>query len=150
MITLILLVVLALSFLDESVDWCMEKISMIDWKKLTSDTWNKIVHYAKTSGRSVTRVALHFYYTMIESDLELLDKVLIVAGIIYIIVPRDLLPKRAMGILGIADDAAVAAWIYDRIEKNMTPQILQKTEDTLDEWFGPKVVVEKIADFGKY
>ena len=86
---------------------------------------------------------------MAESELKLLDKILIVAGIIYIIVPRDLLPKRTLGLLGLVDDAAVAAWIYERINDSITPEIIQRAEDTLNEWFGPEVVSGLVIDLGE-
>ena len=146
MITLILLTILALTILGKPVDWLLEKLGKVDWKKLASDTWDKIVLYSKRAGRAATRYALLFYYTMVESELKLLEKVLIVAGIIYIIVPRDFLPKRTLGLFGLIDDAAVAAWIYERIKDNITPEIIQRTEDTLNDWFGPEVVTGLIAD----
>ena len=149
MITLILLMILALTLLDRPVDWLLEKIGNVNWKKLAADTWDKIVLYSKRAGRAATRYALLFYYTMVESELKLLDKALIVAGIIYIIVPRDFLPKKALGLFGLLDDAAVAIWIYDRINGSITPEIVQKTEDTLNDWFGPEVVTGLIADFGR-
>ena len=149
MITLILLTILVLSILGKPVEWLLDKLGDIDWNKLVSDTWDKIVIYSKRAGRSVTRVALQFFYTMAESELKLLDKILIVAGIIYIIVPRDLLPKRTLGLLGLVDDAAVAAWIYERINDSITPEIIQRAEDTLNEWFGPEVVSGLVIDLGE-
>lgn len=149
MITLILLMILALAIFDRPVDWLLEKLGAVDWKKLAADTWDKIVLYSKRAGRAATRYALLFYYTMVESELKLLDKALIVAGIIYIIVPRGFLPKKALGLFGLLDDAAVAIWIYDRIKGSITPEIVQKTEDTLNDWFGPEVVTGLIADFGR-
>lgn len=148
MITLILLTILAFTILGKPVDWLLEKLGKIDWKKLTKDTWDKIVLYSKRAGRSATRYALLFYYTMVESELELLEKVLIVAGIIYIIVPIDFLPKRALGLFGLIDDVAVTAWVYDKVKDNITPEIAQKAEDTLNDWFGPEIVTGFIADLG--
>lgn len=149
MITLIFLTILAMTLLGRPVDWLLEKLRNVDWKKLAADSWDKIVLYSKRAGRAATRYALLFYYTMVESEIKLLDRVLIVAGIIYIVVPRDLLPKKALGLFGLIDDATVAVWIYDRIKDSITPEIIDKTEDKLNEWFGPEVVTGLIADFRK-
>lgn len=149
MFTVIILTILFYTFLGKPVDWLLEKLGGVDWKKLAADTWDKIVLYSKRAGRAATRYALLFYYTMVESELKLMDKALIVAGIIYIIVPRDFLPKKTLGLFGLLDDAAVAIWIYDRIKDSITPEIIQKTEDTLMEWFGPEVVTGLIAYYGR-
>ena len=146
MITLILLTILVLSISGKPVESLIDKLGEVDWQTLISDTWNSIVLSSKRAGRAVTRIALHFYYTLVDVELNLLDKILILAGIIYIIVPRDLLPKRALGLIGIVDDAAVAAWIYDRISTIITPETIQKTENTLNEWFGPEVVLDLVFD----
>ena len=37
---------------------------------------------------------------------------------------------------------AVAAWVYKKIQKNMTPAIEQKVQDTLNSWFGYDIKVE--------
>jgi hypothetical protein len=44
------------------------------------------------------------------------------------------------GLLGLVDDAAVGAWVYNKIQKSITPAVLQKADDTLNEWFGAEKV----------
>lgn len=46
-----------------------------------------------------------------------------------------------MGLLGILDDAAVIAYVYNRISKKITVEITNKVEETLDNWFGAEAVV---------
>lgn len=149
MITLILLTILVLSILGKPIEWLIDKLGDIDWETLASNTWDKIVFFSKRAGRTATRIALEFYYTMVYGELKLLERILIVAGIIYIIVPRDLLPKRALGLLGLVDDVAVAAWIYERIKDSITPEIIQQAEEKLNEWFGPEVVSDSFFNLGK-
>lgn len=48
---------------------------------------------------------------------------------------------KALAQLGVMDDAAVAAWIYDKVKKNITPAIELKADMTLDKWFGPVITV---------
>ena len=86
---------------------------------------------------------------MTESELSTLDKILVYAGIVYIMVPGDLLPRKVLGWLGILDDAGVAVWIYNKVGGYITPDIERKVEDTLDDWFGPEVVTGFITDFSK-
>ena len=66
---------------------------------------------------------------------------MVYAGIVYIVVPRDLLPRKALNWIGVLDDVGVAAWVIDRISKNITPEIERKVDRTLDKWFGPVVII---------
>ena len=68
------------------------------------------------------------------------------AGIIYIVVPSDLLPRKILGLLGILDDAAVAAWLYNKVGSKITPDIELKADMKLDEWFGPEIVTGVNSD----
>ena len=100
----------------------------------------RIKSFAAGAGRSATRLLLIFYYTLTSEQLSTLEKALLYASIIYIAVPRDLLPRRVFGLLGLVDDAAVGAWVYNKIQKSITPAVLQKADDTLNEWFGAEKV----------
>ena len=100
------------------------------------NAWNKIIDYSKKAGREATRVVLRFYYALTDGDLSATEKALVYAGIIYIVVPHDLLPKRTLGLLGLVDDAGVATWVFKKIRKSITPAIEQKVNDTLNLWFG--------------
>lgn len=145
MILTICLTILVYSILKRPVDWLVIRLYNVEWKKLANDAWNKIVIYSKKAGRSATRIVLRFYYALEEGGMSTLEKALLYAGIIYIAVPGDILPRRILGLLGLLDDAAIAAWIYNRIRKSITPEIEQKVEDTLNEWFGVDVVIEPVA-----
>lgn len=147
MITTICLLILVYSILKRPVGGLVKKLEDVDWKSLAGDAWGKIVTYSKKAGRAGTREALRFYYAMLEGDLTPMEKALVYAGIIYISVPGDLLPRRILGWIGVLDDVAIAAWIYKKIGDNITPAIEQKVEETLDHWFGPEIVTEVIADF---
>ena len=61
------------------------------------------------------------------------------AGIIYIAVPGDLLPRKVLSWIGVLDDVGVAAWIYNKIKSKITPDIELKVERTLDDWFGCEI-----------
>ena len=52
----------------------------------------------------------------------------------------------ALLLLGVLDDVAVAAWIYNKIGDSITPAIERKVEETLDKWFGPEIISGFVAD----
>lgn len=146
MITTICLLILAYSILRKPVGRLTGKLEDVDWKGLVQDVWDKIVAYSKKAGRTGARIVLRFYYAIQEGGLSTLEKALVYAGIIYIIVPGDLFPRRILGLLGVLDDVAVAAWIYKKIGDALTPDIDRKVEVTLDEWFGPEIVTSVVAE----
>lgn len=140
MIITICLLILIYSILKRPVGGLLEKLGDVDWKSLSLDAWDKIVTYSKKLGRATTWELLKFYYVMSEGDLSTFEKALVYAGIIYIAVPGDLLPRKVLGFLGVLDDAGVAAWLYDKIGSKITPAIELKADMKLDEWFGPEIV----------
>lgn len=149
MITTICLLILIYSILKRPIGWLINLLEGVDWKGLASEAWDKIVIYSKKAGRAGTREVLKFYYAMVEGNLTTVEKALVYAGIIYIAVPGDLLPRRILGWIGVIDDVAVAAWIYKKIGDSITPAIELKVEETLDRWFGPEIVTEVIAELSE-
>ena len=141
MLTICLLLLLY-SMLKKPVDSLVAKVKDAQWERPIRTAWSKILEFSKKGGREATRIVLRFYYALIDGNLSSTEKALVYAGIIYIVVPHDLLPKRTLGLLGLVDDTAVAAWVYKKIQKNMTPAIEQKVQDTLNSWFGYDVDVK--------
>ena len=76
---------------------------------------------------------------MSEGNLSSFEKAIVYAGILYIVVPNDLLPRKVLGWIGILDDVGVAAWIYNKVGSKITPDIELKVEMILDEWFGYEI-----------
>lgn len=144
MITICLLI-LVFGFLGKPINWLVDKLSDVDWKELTRDAWEKIVLYSKKAGRAATRMALYFYYTMSEGNLTIGEKALLYGGIIYIVVPNDLLPRRILKMFGLVDDVAIATWMYNKIRTNITPDIDAKVGETLDRWFGYEITAGATA-----
>lgn len=135
----ICLMILILRIFGQPISWLVDKLNEVDWKKVSSDAWKKIIKYYKKAGRSATRMVLYFYYVMTEGNLSIGDKALLYGGIIYVIVPHDLLPRRVFKALGLVDDVAVSAWIYNKIKNNITPDIEARVGETLDRWFGYEI-----------
>ena len=139
MITTICLLILIYSIFKRPVGWLVKKLEDVDWISLTKEAWGKIVLYSKKLGRSTTRKVLQFYYVMYEGNLSSFEKAIVYAGILYIVVPNDLLPRKVLGWIGILDDVGVAAWIYKKVGSKITPDIELKVEMILDEWFGYEI-----------
>ena len=146
MIITICMLILVYVILGEPVGWLVDKLKSVDWNTLALDAWDKIVTYSKKPGRATTRELLKFYYVMSEGNLSTFEKALVYAGIIYIAVPGDLLPRKVLGLLGILDDAGVATWLYSEVGSKITPAIELKADMKLDEWFGPEIVTGVIFD----
>ena len=146
MIITICMLILVYVILGEPVGWLVDKLKSVDWNTLALDAWDKIVTYSKKLGRATTRELLKFYYVMSEGNLSTFEKALVYAGIIYIAIPGDLLPRKVLGLLGILDDAAVAACLYNKVGSKITPDIELKADMKLDEWFGPEIVTGVNSD----
>ena len=114
----------------------------VDWKRMAQGLASQIVAYGKKAGRAGSRVVLKFYYAMQYGDLSATERAMVYAGIVYIVVPRDLLPRKLLKWVGLLDDVGVGAWIINRVSKCITPEIERKVEETLDRWFGPVVTIE--------
>ena len=130
MIITVCLLILAFSILKRPLGGLLKKCEDFDWKSLTQDAWEKIVTFSKRVGRVTTGQVLKFYYVLAEGDLSTFEKALVYAGIIYIVVPSDLLPRRVLGWLGMLDDAGVAVWLYNKVGSKITPEIEQKVART--------------------
>lgn len=140
MLLLLCITLLVMAIFDKPIDKLLGKIKGLSWKEAISDSWNNIVRFSKKAGRDITRTALIFYYTLKDGDLSVPEKAILYAGIVYVIVPADFLPRRIMGLFGLLDDVAVAAWIYNRIQNHISDSIVQKAEGTLNDWFGPEII----------
>lgn len=97
--------------------------------------WENIQTYAKKVGRVAAKPALQLYYVMTAEGTSKGTKILIGAALAYTVLPINLISKEDHPILGRADEAAALLIVYNKVKKNITPEIEQKTEETLDKWF---------------
>ena len=141
MIITICILVLVYKIIGRPVGRLLERLRNVDWKTQFSQLWDKLKTYALKAGRVATKPILTFYYVMHQTETTTLEKALIYGALAYIIIPSDLLPRRALSVLGILDDAAVIAYVYKKISNKITAEITNKVEDTLDSWFGAVVVL---------
>ena len=141
MIITLCILVLVYKIIGKPVGRLLERLRNVDWKNQFLLIGEKIKTYALKAGRVATKPIITFYYVMQDSDTTTLDKALIYGAIAYIVIPADLLPRKALGLLGILDDAAVIAYVYKKISNKITAEITNKVEDTLDRWFGAEAVI---------
>lgn len=141
MTTIICITVLAYLIMGKDVKSLLEKLKNVDWQGKTSSVSDKLKPYALKVGRVAARPLLTFYYVLNDEKTTTLDRVLVYAAIIYTISPVSLIPAAVYHLLGVLDEGAAVLFVYKKIKNNVTPEIRQKVEDTLDEWFGAEYEV---------
>ena len=140
MIITLCILVLVYLMMGKPVDELLEQLKSTDWKSKFAQLWDKIKTYALRAGRVATKPILTFYYVMQQSEITTMDKALIYGAIAYIVIPSDLLPRRVLGWLGILDDAAVIAYVYNKVSSKVTAAIRNQVDTQLNEWFGAEVI----------
>ena len=136
MLTIICITVLAYFIMGKDFSSLLEKVKNIDWREKADELFKKLRPYAIKAGRAAATPLLQFWYVLQDDNTSTLDRVLIYAAIIYTIVPMDLIPRSVYKLLGVLDDGAAMLYVYKKIKDKITPEIMMKVEDTLNEWFG--------------
>ena len=98
--------------------------------------WKKLKDSARKMGRSTVYYALILFYILQSPTVGFRYKALIISALGYLILPTDLIPDFMPAGVGFADDAAALAAAYKAVKDNVTPDIEQKVNAKLDEWFG--------------
>lgn len=120
----------------------MDKITTINYAAL----WERISEYARKAGRVSTRPILLLYYVMISKETPRNDKLLIFSTLAYIILPIDILNAKRLPFIGWIDEMASLSVIYQKVCKNITPEIEVKVEAVLDSWFSEYSSYEEITE----
>ncbi|MCM1176489.1 MAG: DUF1232 domain-containing protein [Bacteroidales bacterium] len=115
------------------------KAREIDWKAESANIYCRLKSAALRVGRVAAGQILSLYYVMTEGELSTADKLLVYAALVYIAVPGDLVPRKVFHLLGIVDDLGAVYYVWKKIQSKLTPQIEQKVDMKLDEWFGYEV-----------
>ena len=136
MLITISLLILAYLIMGKDIKPLLERVKNIDWRGKINALMDKLRPWALKAGRAATRPVLQFYYVMDDDNTSTLDRVLIYAAIIYTILPMDLIPRSVYKFLGVLDDGAAIFYVYKKIKDKITPEIMMKVEDTLNNWFG--------------
>ena len=106
----------------------MDKQSFINTKVLKE----KLQEYATKVGRISARPLLLLYFIMVSKDTPKSDKLMILSTISYLILPVDLISAKRLPIIGWIDEAFSLSVVYQKVSKNITPEIERKTDALLD------------------
>lgn len=109
----------------------MDKQRFINTKFFLS----KLQEYAMKVGRISARPLLLLYFIMVSKDTPKSDKLMILSTISYLVFPVDLISAKRLPIIGWIDEAFSLSVAYQKVSKNITPEIEQKTDALLDKWF---------------
>ena len=134
--TIICITILAYAITGKDVKPQLEKLKNTDWKAKSKDLLGKIGQYAKKAGRIATKPLLQLYYVLTMGETTTLEKALIMGAILYTVMPFSLIPFKAHKILGLLDEGLAVLYVIKKVQNKLTPEINQKVEETLNEWFG--------------
>ena len=96
---------------------------------------DKLHEYAIKVGRISARPLLLLYFIMVSKATPKSDKLMILSTISYLILPVDLISAKRLPIIGWIDEAFSLSVVYQKVSKNITPEIERKTDALLDKWF---------------
>ena len=86
-------------------------------------------------GRISARPLLVLYFIMVSKDTPKSDKLMILSTISYLVFPIDFISAKRLPIIGWIDEAFSLSVAYQKVSKNITPEIERKTDALLDKWF---------------
>lgn len=109
----------------------MSKASIIDMSVLK----DKLQEYAMKVGRISARPILLLYFIMVSKETPKSDKLMILSTISYLVFPIDLVSAKRLPVIGWIDEAFSLSVAYQKVSKNITPEIERKTDALLDKWF---------------
>ena len=109
----------------------MNRTSFIDMAVLK----DRLHEYALKIGRVSARLVLLLYFVMVSRDTPKKDKLMILSTISYLVFPVDLISAKRLPIIGWMDEVFSLSVAYQKVCKNITPEIERKTDELLDKWF---------------
>lgn len=109
----------------------MSKASIIDMSVLK----DKLQEYAMKVGRISARPILLLYFIMVSKETPKSDKLMILSTISYLVFPIDLVSAKRLPVIGWIDEAFSLSVAYQKVSKNITPEIERKTDALLGKWF---------------
>ena len=109
----------------------MKKQSIINTAALKD--WLHV--YALKIGRMSARPALLLYFVMMSRNTPKRDKWMILSTLSYLVLPVDLISAKRLPFFGWMDEAFSLSVAYQKVSKNITPEIERKADALLDKWF---------------
>ena len=118
----------------------MKETTIINYDAL----WNRISEYARKTGRVATRPILLLFYVLKSKVTPWKDKMLIFSTLSYIILPVDILNAKRLPIIGWFDEIASLSVTYQKVCRNITPEIEANVDAILDKWFPEYTEFEEV------
>lgn len=109
----------------------MNRTNIINYTAL----WRRIGDYSRKAGRVTIRPVLLLYYVMMSKETPWKDKMLIFSTLSYIVLPIDILDAKRLPIIGWLDEVASLSVTYQKVCKNITPEMEAMVDAILDNWF---------------
>lgn len=120
----------------------MKRTNIINYDVL----WDRISSFASKAGRVTTRPVLLLFYVMKSKDTPWEDKLLVFSTLSYVVFPIDILDAKRLPIIGWFDEIASLSVTYQKMCKNITPEMEAKVDAILDKWFPEYTPYEIIKD----
>ena len=125
-----------------NVKTIMNRTSIINYEVL----WDRIGNFARKAGRMSTRPVLLLYYVMKSKETPKSDKMLILSTLSYLVLPIDILDAKRLPFVGWLDEIASLSVTYNKVCKNITPEMEAKVDAILDKWFPDYTQYELIEE----
>ena len=109
-----------------------------------SSLWEEIKSNAIRFGRGTTRQVLLMYYVLKSEETPRGDKLIVYSALAYLILPINLISMRRHPIIGWFDEAASIAVAFQKIRQNITPEMEEQVDQTLDRWFAQYTAYEVV------
>lgn len=120
----------------------MKRTNIINYNVL----WDRISSFASKAGRVTARPVLLLFYVMKSKDTPWEDKMLVLSTLSYVVFPIDILDAKRLPIIGWFDEIASLSVTYQKMCKNITPEMEAKVDAILDKWFPEYTPYEIIKD----
>ena len=101
------------------------------------DIRTKVEEYIKKAGRATGRPVLTVYYVMTADTTPDSERTNIMLALVAIVFPTSI--EDVLGQLFMVGKGFAAVYAYKKVKKYITPQIKDKVEAKLDEWFHDNV-----------
>lgn len=125
--------------IDESI---LKSIPMADIKHLINVCYKWILNH-KDLALDIVEQIVTLCLLFKDNKVSTKDKLLILAALIYLISPADLIPD--VTISGLADDAAVVLAVIETLKIYITPELKAKAKAKTEELFKKKDVQEMVS-----
>ena len=99
-----------------------------------SSLMEKLNRVAVKAGGKAVYCALLLFYALMDEEVPMKDKAIVIGALGYFICPVDIIPDL-LGPLGYSDDATVLLTAVKTIWDNITPDVKDKALNKAKEWF---------------